>query len=238
MLDKRHAEDFFICEVKNGSSWYSDNLLKFDALAMKKSWKNPLITIYEVKVSRQDFLRDQKYLKYMEYCHEFYFACPPDLIEKNEIPESAGLIYCREKNLRTVKRAKYVEREIPPDLFVYIIMSRLERDRYPFHKDKQEYFEDFINNKKTLRELGLKVGGKISELGYKHERQLKELATLHNIQNLFEKYNVNTYWVEKELEKILQGQLINFNQQRKMLLKINNAINELTTAKNELEKGN
>ena len=225
-----------MCEVKNGSSWYSDSLLKFDAFAMKKSWKNPKITIYEIKVNRQDFVRDQKYLKYMEYCHEFYFACPPDLIKIEEIPDRAGLLYVRENSTRTIRKAKYVDQQIPVDLFVYIIMSRLETDRYPFHGDKIEYYKDFVEQKKSLRDLGYSVSGRIRNLAQQHLDDQKELETLHTIKELFKKYGVNTYWVQGELEKILAGQTIGFDQQRNILIKLNSTINELTTLKNDLEK--
>lgn len=66
LLIARHAGDVFVPECKNGSTWetyYSDQrLLKLDGWAMKKSWKNPCMTGYEIKVDRSDFLNDEKHL--------------------------------------------------------------------------------------------------------------------------------------------------------------------------------
>jgi hypothetical protein len=46
-------------EVKNGPTQWGKHY-RMDAVAIKKSWANPCITCYEVKVDRQDFLRDEK----------------------------------------------------------------------------------------------------------------------------------------------------------------------------------
>lgn len=51
---------------------------------------------YEVKVSRGDFLRElkQPYKRSMalKYSHRYYFATPPGLIKKEELPPEAGLV--------------------------------------------------------------------------------------------------------------------------------------------------
>jgi len=51
-------KEYFITECKNGSTYFppAQGLLKFDGLAISKSYTQPCITVYEVKVSRNDFL--------------------------------------------------------------------------------------------------------------------------------------------------------------------------------------
>lgn len=54
--------------------------------------------IYEIKVSRSDFLQDvrtEKYKKYLGYAHKFYYAVPYGLVEKEEVPKELGLIVCQ-----------------------------------------------------------------------------------------------------------------------------------------------
>jgi len=47
---------------------------------------------YEIKVSRSDFLGDDKWDNYLKYCNYFYFVAPKGLIGKHELPDGVGLI--------------------------------------------------------------------------------------------------------------------------------------------------
>lgn len=61
-----------------------------DCIAMSKSYTNPNVRIYEVKVSRGDFQRDinrQKFTRYIPFCNRLFFACEKGLIKSSEIPE-------------------------------------------------------------------------------------------------------------------------------------------------------
>lgn len=58
-LARRHKEDMFFTEVKDGPTGYQYS--RIDALAIKISWSKYQLTGYEVKVSRSDFLRDSKW---------------------------------------------------------------------------------------------------------------------------------------------------------------------------------
>ena len=49
------------------------------------------VWIVEIKSSREDFLIDQKWPEYREYCDQLYFAIPPSL-DQSLMPEEAGLI--------------------------------------------------------------------------------------------------------------------------------------------------
>jgi hypothetical protein len=64
------------------------------------------LQVYDVKVSRSDFLRDvngNKWRQYLRVCHRFYFALPSGIVKTAEIPEEAGLIVKGEHGWRTVK---------------------------------------------------------------------------------------------------------------------------------------
>jgi hypothetical protein len=70
LLAKKHESDIFVEECKTGPA----GSRSLDGWAMEKSWANPRIIGYEVKVSRSDFLRDTKWHEYLDTCNEFYFV--------------------------------------------------------------------------------------------------------------------------------------------------------------------
>jgi len=76
-LAEYHPKDFFIPECKTDSTYFAgpQGLLIFDGLAITRSYAHPCITGYEIKVSRSDFQRDNKYHLYLQYCNKFYFVC-------------------------------------------------------------------------------------------------------------------------------------------------------------------
>ncbi len=129
-LARRHEarHDFFLAECKTGPTQFGSGLLIFDGLAIAKSWMHPLITGYEIKVSRGDFKRDAKYRGYMPYCHQFYFVCPSGLIDRAEVEPDIGLIWFNPStsNLVTKRKAEHRKIEISTDLLMYVIMNRLE----------------------------------------------------------------------------------------------------------------
>ena len=47
---------------------------------------------YEIKVNRQDFLKDKKWKEYLKFCTWFYFVVPKDLIKLDELPKNIGLV--------------------------------------------------------------------------------------------------------------------------------------------------
>ena len=80
LLKYRHKDDIFVTECKTGSSWFSE-IQMLDGWAMKKKWSQPLSVGYEIKISRGDFLNDNKWMGYLPYCNELYFVCPVGLIK-------------------------------------------------------------------------------------------------------------------------------------------------------------
>lgn len=176
-LASRHTNDLFLTEVKTGQTWNNRELLKFDALAMKRSWANPCVTGYEVKVARSDFMKDQKWPGYMAYCHKFSFVCPKGLITKDELPEEVGLIYYYPDAgaLRSERPAKHRMIDIPPDLYQYMLMSRIDSDRHPFFSSRREMMEAYVSDKSDRARLGGEVGSKLVEEVRKLRKQVKDV---------------------------------------------------------------
>ncbi|CEG28103.1 hypothetical protein [Bacillus sp. B-jedd] len=63
VLSQKHSQDFFLTEVKNGSTWMGKELAIMDALAIKKSWTKPCLTGYEIKTGKKN-------MRSIPYLHE------------------------------------------------------------------------------------------------------------------------------------------------------------------------
>ena len=125
-----------------------------------------MVTGYEIKVSRPDFLRDEKYPAYLKYCNCFYFVCPPHLIEPAELSENIGLLWTSSTGSRlyTKKKAPYRQIEIPAELYKYILISRaFISDTDITLTRKREYWESWLKEKKLNHEFGCHVAMKIRE---------------------------------------------------------------------------
>lgn len=176
-LSKRHHEDFYLTEVKTGPTHYGSDLHILDAIAIRKSWANPCVTGYEIKVQRSDFTRDEKWMAYLQYCHQFAFVCPKGLIQPDELPVDVGLVYYNPEtgSLHTRRKPVYRHVTIPSNMLMYIIMNRLDSDRHPFFSSKKEYFEALIEDKAERRSLKLMVSKKLKQILEDYENQIREL---------------------------------------------------------------
>lgn len=161
-LAKKHKSEFFITECKTGPTM--TGLYKFDGIAIYKSWTRPQIRGYEIKISRSDFLGDNKFYNYLPYCHEMYFVVPTGLIDRTEIPTEIGLIYYNPKTggLITKKKAIYRNIEISADMLFYIFMNRIDGDRPQFTSDKAEFFKAWLENKESNRQLAYQVKNRMT----------------------------------------------------------------------------
>ncbi len=95
---------FRALKKKWGSDWflfpqirlrgYQDTIV--DVLAIQHASGPNLVRIFEIKVSRGDFLSElkkpRKRINAMELANDFYFAAPVGVIKEKEIPEGCGLV--------------------------------------------------------------------------------------------------------------------------------------------------
>jgi DNA topoisomerase VI subunit B len=126
----------------------------------------------------------------MGYCNRFAFACPEGLIKKEELAPEVGLYWYRGKGkpFKIARHPVYRQVEIPVEFFQYIIMSKIQSDRYPFFGDKKEYFEEYIEEKKESKEIGrmlsYKVSCEISDMRRKIERFEREKEYTKDVEAL------------------------------------------------------
>lgn len=160
-LADKHADDVFVAECKNGPTWDSQGSLRLDAWVMRKSW-SPWSTIgYEIKVSRSDFENDQKWPRYLDVCHEFYFVCPAKLINAVDLPKGVGLIWASSTGrlhakVKATRRAPDAEKL--GQLMSYVLMSRARivanmheagRDQ----KTKEQLYREEVEKAERRKEL-------------------------------------------------------------------------------------
>lgn len=165
-LSRRNQKELFFTGVKNGPTQVSGfGALKIlDAVGIHPSWTMPQITGYEVKVSRSDWLRDQKWVDYLQYCHRFYLVAPSGVIQEVEIPDGVGyMIYApKSSGLKVQRKATFRDIGEPDWLMLwYIILSKLEPDRWPFHSSAAEYWRTYLEDKHAKRDLGHHVSQKL-----------------------------------------------------------------------------
>jgi hypothetical protein len=169
LLETRHSQDVFVGECKNGPSWTraGNPLLRLDAWAMRRSYSKPCVWGYEIKVSRADFVQDDKWHLYLPYCNEFYFVTPPKLIDPDELPHEAGLLWTSKNcsRLYTKKKSPHRRDEIDAALYKYILMSRAKIvDAYDVDKSSgRDYWRRWLEQREEDREIGSRVSVALSE---------------------------------------------------------------------------
>jgi hypothetical protein len=174
-LARKHKDDYFLTEVKSGSSTMGTGNRILDAVALRRSYVNPYITGYEVKVTRSDYQRDNKFYTYLPLVHALYIVTPTGLIQREEAPTDIGLIWYDQltKHLTTKKRPPPRNIEISRDMLLYIIYSRLDPDHIPFYSDVAEYWRAWVEGKKSNDILGQQVRGKITDEINRLESELR-----------------------------------------------------------------
>jgi len=159
LLARRHTRDVFVPECMTTAA-PGESYQRLDAWAIKRAWTNPLATGYEIKVSRSDFLQDDKWRGYLPYCNELYFVCPPKLIQPEELPADVGLLWCslNAARLYSKRKAAWRDVEIPESLYRYVLFSRVrvvdESDGRQFHRD---YWQRWLTERKVDAEFGRHV---------------------------------------------------------------------------------
>ena len=191
-LKERHDKrgDFFASQVKMGSA--GSKIL--DGVAIPASWSPRTIIGYEIKVTRADFLSDNKYPHYMETCNLFYFVVPKGLIKKEEVPRNVGIIEYNNGKLRQIKHAIYEKREINVDMLLHCIFFKVHQ--YNKGKSRQEHLND-VKAKVESREYGNEIAKKLRELERPKLGDTNEHRDWNNLQDyIFERFGKRLHYFE------------------------------------------
>lgn len=244
----KHSNDVTVPECKSGRSWSNNPCPRLDLWALKRSYTKPCMWGYEIKVNRSDFVHDDKWMSYLDYCNEFYFVAPPGVIKEDEVGPQAGLLVSSSNGTRLYKKKKapYREIEVPVSLFLYILISRAsigtehEEKRY----DEAASWKKWLAQKDENKELGYRVSHKIRELiteridnvERENHKLVKQNEKYDEIKALLRDLGFNEYDVEAGLgfqpERKLQDRLDEISRGigKDFVQAIDTAINDLTRA--------
>lgn len=212
-LRDRHADDRIVFECKTGPT--KTGVLRMDAWAMKSSWSKPHTYGYEIKISRSDFMRDDKWQGYLPYCSEFYFCCPRGLIQPEELPADVGLLWLNStgSQLYTKRKAARRDVQIHENLWRYIVMCRSTiRDREHTLTDSRDYWRNWLKLRAENRVLGREVAAGIREVveytQRENRRLLVENAALADVRERMIELgfdptkSVNKWQVNRKLDEL------------------------------------
>lgn len=220
LLRAKHSEDIFVAECKDGPTQSVRNHSKLDAWVMPRSWSHPHLTGYEIKVSRSDFLGDEKWRNYLGMCNYLYFATPPGLIDKNELPPEIGLLETSTAGARLFikRKAQYRAIEEPSSLFRYVLMCRSRvgseltetTDRRAFWKlwmEEQKIDTMFGHN--VSRSIAKRLQEEITLVGLENHRLKKQCEGYAEIKIILAKLglpeNCDSWSFENRLTRLREG---------------------------------
>ena len=123
LLLARHQDDVWAQEI----AIVPGNKRRIDFWAMTKSHSNLLTQGYEIKVSRGDFMGDNKWMDYLAACNRLYLVCPYGMVAPEEIMPEAGLIWVTKNGskLLTKKKAQYRTDGVDPTFVYRQLLMRL-----------------------------------------------------------------------------------------------------------------
>ncbi len=172
-----------------GSGWDNDFSLKTplaDLVVCRPSYQKFCISIYEVKVTRADFLSDtrsEKWRDYLPHCNRFYFAVCKGVLEIADIPDKAGLIVRNSKGWHTLKTPPDLGNDIPAGTMKSLIFAKQRRSARERRLDDVKGMSDrlsrtdFGGRLKAARVLG-KEFGKLHEAAMKFGGVKKSIECL------------------------------------------------------------
>lgn len=241
LLAAKHSADVFVPECKDGPTQRGSHR-RLDAWAMNRSWANATVYGYEVKVSRGDFLGDEKWTSYLEMCNCLSFVCPRGLIAPEELPQDVGLLWVSKTGgkLFTKRKAAHRDVEIPESVWRYILMCRATITRETSAGSSSERWKHWLRQKRANADLGWEVRGRIREVveqtNRENARLKKQMEGYDGFKKKLEAAGIDvkaagSTWSQDEAIKRLRGQQI--PDLLKALSKLEWPLSQLTEALQE-----
>jgi len=130
---KNHESSLFkkiIISQFRDQMWIIDEVTvedaRFDLIGIEKRDKKRIVG-FEIKVSKQDLLNDNKFENYLNYCNVLYFVVPPKLVEiaREKLSDYPSIgIYCIEndrvynvKKAVKINKSKVKKKEVKKKIF-------------------------------------------------------------------------------------------------------------------------
>jgi hypothetical protein len=208
-------DQIILKEPHMGSSYLNGGRVAIpDLFAFKKSYTNPDMRVYEVKVSDSDLRGDVmsgKWEKYLPYCDRLIFAFP-DYIDWEPIlgnQLAAGVMVRYPNCWRTVRKGALNQKRTPFEeetfvaLMIYLTESRHEIER--LEREKVRLLSKDINDLRHSADQGLarkaaELADRESKLEYAMRSQRQSA-----FKEIFAAMGINT-WLQdgREIEKLIE----------------------------------
>ncbi len=249
LLAEKHHRDIFVSECKTGPTQGASSCPRLDAWVMKPSWANPVTIGYEIKVSRQDFLNDNKWKTYLDFCTDFYFVAPSGVIDPKELPPEAGLMTpsTNIKRLYTKKKAVSRDVELDPYLCKYILMSRVKIQPEFIKRDNRAFWEDWLKERKINHKIGYEVSKglkkaideEILNVEKENNKLKRDNERLQNVQKVLDDLGISytglySYRLKDEIEQAERK--VRTGVPKNLLRSIEDTISDLNKTKEIIEK--
>lgn len=145
-----------------------------DVFTLEKSFAHPRPMAYEIKVSMADFRADAtvgKWTSYLKFACGVYFAVPPGLLTKADVPAQAGLLVRGEKGWRAVKKP-VLSATVPPfNAMQKLLIDGLDRE---YRTRERQRWASWKADERLKKQYGKDVTQVVSDL----QRARKEVARL------------------------------------------------------------
>lgn len=171
---------------------------RLDFLAVRASWSHPVIEAHEVKVSRRDFVQDNKWHPYLQSCHLFWFVTAPHVVKDvSEIPEEAGWMEVSANAARLFVRKKAPRRVMSDCNEAKVYKQMLHKGFYG-----KSYLDPSLSRVSALRAFVMQRE-ESSELAYCVSRKIQAVVAAVKAENKklladILKYQRLQEWLEKK----------------------------------------
>jgi len=138
------TKDTIFIEVAMGSKWMTRPPPPVaDVVLVRPSYTRFCVDIFEIKVSRADFLSDirtEKWKSYLPHCHRFYYAVLSNITCPEEIPDGCGLMVRGEKGWRVLCRSETRDVEVPHPTLLSLLFYREKPPHNINRRNRLEYY--------------------------------------------------------------------------------------------------
>ena len=164
-IRRRHKNEIVFSQMKNGPT-IGGGVSIMDMWCLETTWKES-VTGYEIKMSRSDFVSDEKWGYYLGMCNKMIWACPWGMINPEEIDMRCGLLYVREDgSAKLIKKPMFRAVDIPKDIYRYMMFWRLH---WSERKSRADMIDEYLAKKDDGAYRALMFKNKMAE----------EIASLH-----------------------------------------------------------
>jgi hypothetical protein len=134
ILSKSNYSNLFIPEFTWGD-------LRIDAIMIDT--KHRWVRGFEIKINKQDFIKDNKWVEYSKFCSSLCVVCPEGVIQPEDIEKPFGLIWITKQSYNRIKYKKkpinFQKRNSLSWLYTYTRVLETEFRRIYFEIESLKY---------------------------------------------------------------------------------------------------